>query len=40
MVAQLVSDIAEIETEEGELIPVEMDPLLLIVRYTGQGWDS
>ena len=30
MVAQLISDIAEIEAEEGELIPVEMDPLLLL----------
>ena len=30
MVAQLVLDIAEIEAEEGELIPVEMDPLLLL----------
>ena len=30
MVAQLVSDIAEIEAEEGELIQVEMDPLLLM----------
>ena len=30
MAAQLVSDIAEIEAEEGELVPVEMDPLLLL----------
>ena len=30
MAAQLVSDIAEIEAEEGELIQVEMDPLLLM----------
>ena len=30
MAAQLVSDNAEIEAEEGELIQVEMDPLLLM----------
>ena len=30
MVARLVLDVAEIEAEEGELIPVEMDPLLLL----------
>ena len=30
MVAQLVSDVAEIEAEEGELVQVEIDPLLLM----------
>ena len=30
MAAQLVSDITEIEAEEGELVQVEMDPLLLM----------
>ena len=30
MAAQLVLNIAEIEAEEGELIPVEMDSLLLL----------
>ena len=30
MAAQLISDVAEIEAEEGELIQVEMDPLLLM----------
>ena len=30
MVAQLVLDVAEIEAEEGELIQVEIDPLLLM----------
>ena len=30
MAAQLVSDVAEIEAEEGELVQVEMDPLLLM----------
>ena len=27
MVAQLVSDVAEIEAEEGELVQVEIDPV-------------
>ena len=30
MVARLVSDVTEIEAEEGELVQVEMDPLLLM----------
>ena len=30
MVVQLISDVAEIEAEEGELIQVEIDPLLLM----------
>ena len=30
MVAQLILDVAEIEAEEGELVQVEMDPLLLM----------
>ena len=30
MAAQLVSDVTEIEAEEGELVQVEMDPLLLM----------
>ena len=30
MVTQLVSDVAEIEAEEEELVLVEMDPLLLM----------
>ena len=30
MAAQLVSDVAEIEAEEGELVQVEIDPLLLM----------
>ena len=30
MAAQLISDVAEIEVEEGELVQVEMDPLLLM----------
>ena len=30
MAAQLVSDVTEIEAEEGELVQVEMDPFLLM----------
>ena len=30
MVTQLVSDVTEIEAEEGELVQVEIDPLLLM----------